>query len=580
MAFLDDITLDSRAVKLCLTPINWAGRPKITLGFDTEIEEGLSGIEARASRHHAIRVTEVVYTYRLQLADAAEFREALIALGTKLLAVPLWPDHKTAAQYAANRVFAAQHWVNYEPTTGAYSLDTGSGKTRSVGLFVGRLQGVPRIVANASDLDGTLILRVREDSPYASRVGINSSAMASWSLLPNWQGPPSEFYNSSLKTRSLGAGREQATEHDDGPTKIGQRARFTLTDRVRIRRLLTFFEARRGSWQPFTLPRWFRPDESPEESSFLQVRFGQDEIDLEWANTDSVDTTISFVQDLVLEEGEPAQNRPSRAHLYKLWWDGSENSFTWTDWEDDLDLGEVTYTPQKIEHKAPTENLKPGTSEWEILLRDFDGNPLRAFTLMALERRLHVEIRECDPTDVDDTATLRFKGEVETAPSRGKVYTAKASLLGNRLRRLVPNYYYQRTCNHVLGDELCGVDLETEKVTGEVDVINGVLVDVDAGGAKADDWFALGFAVFGTGDDVELRFVIRSEAIVGGTRLTLHRPLRNIVVTDAVEVYPGGDGQFAGCCAKYDNQTEFGGFPHIPAFFESADSGFKTKVGK
>jgi len=580
MAFFNDITLDGRSAKLCLTPIDWATRPQTTLGFDTEIDAGLSGIESRSSTHHAIRVTEVVYRYRLQLAVAAEFRDELIALGSKLIVVPLWPDHKTAADYATNRVFAPQHWVNYEPATGAYTLDSGTSKTRSVGLFAGRIEGTPRIVANASDLDGTITLRIREDSPYATRVGIHASAMASWSLVPNWQGPPSEFYESTMTARQIGAGRERAVERDDGPTKIGQQARFTLNDRVRIRRLLTFFEAKRGSWSPFTIPRWFRPDEDPGDETFLQVRFAQDEITLEWANTDSIDTRIAFAQDLVLADGQPAQHRPSIAHLYKLWWDGATTAFLWTDWESDLANGDDTYTPQKVEHKAPTENLKPGTSEWEILLRDFVGNPLRAFTLMALERRLHIEIRECDPTAVADSVRMRFKGEVETAPSRGKVYTAKASLLGNSLRRLVPNFYYQRNCNNELGDDLCGVDLDAQSETGEVDAIDGVLVDVDVGGSEAADWWALGYAEFGTGDDIELRFIMRSAPITDGTRLTIHRPLRAIEVADSVEIFPGCDGQYASGCSKYSNQDNFGGFPHIPAFFESADSGFKTKVGK
>ncbi len=580
MAFFDDITLDGRAVKLCLTPIDWSARPKTTLGFDTEIEEGLSGIESRASRHHAIRVTDVAYRYRLEREKAGEFRDELIALGSVLIAVPLWMDHKAAGEYDANRVFAPHHWVNYEPETGAYSLDVGSGKSRSVGLFVGRVEGTPRIVANASDWDGTTTLRIREDSPYAARVGINTSEMAAWSLLPNWQGPPAEFYESSLTTSQIGAGRERAINHDDGVTRIGQQARFTLNDRVRIRRLLTFFEAKRGSWSPFTIPRWFRPDENPGDETFLQVRFTQDEITLEWPNTDGIDTQISFVQDLVLDGGEPAQHRPSIAHLYKLWWDGSANSFTWTDWEADLVNGDDTYPPQKIAHKAPTENLKPGTSEWEVLLHDFDGNPLRAFALMELERRLHLEIRECDPTNVTNTAALRFKGEVETSKLRGKTHRAKASLLGNRLRRLVPNYYYQRNCNAVLGDDLCGIDLEALKVTGAVDVINDTVIDVDVGSTKAADWFALGYAEFNSGDDVELRFVVRSEPIAGGTRLTIHKPLRNVAVADAVMVYPGCDGQYASGCAKHNNQENFEGFPRIPAFFESADTGFKTKVGK
>lgn len=578
MGFFSDITLDGRAAKLCLLPIDWRTPPKTTLGVEVDGDEGLSGVESRAAKHHHLRLTSVEYSYRLKGAAAEEFLAEILDLGNALLALPLWPDHKAAAGYEANRVFAAQHWVNYDPATGAYSLDAGSGRARSVGIFAGRLRDQPRITAR-QDTEGTVTIRVREDSPWESRVAVNTSAMPTWALKPDWRGAPEDFSKTQLKGQQIGAGREQTLTQDHGATKRGQKALFTLTDRVRIRRLLTFFQAQRGSWGTFTIPAWFRPNHAPGVDTMLTVHFGQDEVELTWLTTDAIKTELSFWQDLQLIDGQPSQARPSIAHLYKFWWESSATVMTWTDWESPLVHGGATYAPAKIEHNAPVENLRPGTSEWEIMLRDFDGNPLRAFTLLALERRLHVEIRECDPENAGG-AVLRFAGEVATAPSRGGIYTAKAVLLGGRLKRQIPNYYVQTPCNHVFGDDLCGVDVDALAVTGAVTAVAGNVVDVDAGDGAAADDFAYGYVEFGTGEALELRYVIRSEPITGGQRLTLHRPLRALGVGADVRLLPGCDGQFEGGCARHDNQDAFGGEPWLPTYIESVDSGYQIKTGK
>lgn len=328
------------------------------------------------------------------------------------------------------------------------------------------------------------------------------------------------------------------------------------------------------------MPRWFRPGSGTGVTPYLTMKFAQDDIELEWITTDAISCDLLFEEVLELDPGEPAQALASIAHLYKLWWDGSATVYSWTDWEDTLTHDSIAYAPTKIEHRAPTENLRPGTSEWEVMVHDFTGNPLRAFTLLQLERRLHIEIRECDPTNVAATAILRFKGEVNNAPCRGRLYTASCTLLGGALARLVPNFYQQRSCNHVLGDALCGIDLDLHKVTTTVSAINGTEIDLASGGAEDADWFAGGYIEVGAGDDLELRFVLRSESLGAGVRLTINRPLRINIVSAAVNLFPGCDGEYDGGCAAFANQDEFGGFPHMPQFFESVDSGFKAQTGK
>lgn len=578
--FFQSVTIDERDCVLVVPGIDWSVRPKISRVFSTIDEDGRSGVEARASEFYNGRLA-LSYHYTLETAEAEEFRDTLLQLGTDLLAMPIELDRLPAADYTADlRIFAPQHYVNYDAADGSYQIDGSGGHPETAGLVLCRLVDVPRRKL-LSDTAMRVTLSLEEDAPWDARVGINSLTMNAWDLLPDWAMPVEELSKWQLQRHRLGGGRESALKGEDAPMKVGQQAGFTLEDRNAIRRVLTFWEAKRGAAVAFTAPLFLRPtwDGSPGEEPVIQARFGQDRLELDCSNQDQARIKLVFWEELLLTEGQPSQLRPSRGYAVKLWWAGSATVHAWTDWESPITIDSQAYTTRSLEVRPPVENLRPGTSEWEFMVGDFVGCPLRAYPLMRVERKLNIEIREFDPSDADGTARVRFAGTVRKAPRRDRVFHVQTVLFGGRLTALAPDSYCRTTCNNVVYDDLCALDPDTHKVVGTLDAINAAVIDVSGGASEADDYFAEGWVEVGTGDTQELRYVVRSETIAGGQRLTLNRPLSQNVLTAATALYPGCDGQYSGGCAKLSNQDNFYGAPWKPAYIEAIGTG-ATKIGK
>ena len=556
MAYFHDITLDGRRCILVLPDIDWRRRPRIIHSFSTSTAEAKTGIEGTAAQHDSMRVA-LDYHFTFEPADGLAFDELLDALNS-----------------------GDQDWRLLLPDPGDYSIDAGAGHSHSVGLVMCSLIDPPTISAeDYSEID----LKAEEDAPYAARIAINTLTQEAWDFEPDWSVRlPADSRKWQRKRDAIGLGRELSLSGEDAPLKKGQSAGFTFTSREEIRQVLTFFSAKAGGATPFSVARWYRPVVGDGPAPSFQARFSSDILTLEFISGACAKTELTFIEQLVLTEGEPDQQRPKLAALYTVWWEGSSTINRWTDWEAPIVVTDVgTYATNKIEHKAPTENLEPGTSEWEVMVRDFEGNPFRAFTLIALERRLRIQIHERNPDDADATRIMRFDGEVATAPSVDKVYTAKCVLLGGRLNRYAPNFYNQPACNYTIYGPGCDVPKADFKETGTVADIDSTTIDIAcADDSSEDDYYANGFASFGTGDDAELRYILHSEAITGGQRLTIHRPLRAIEVGDDVEFYPGCDGQFFTGCAKFDNQGNHGGAPWQPAYIAQVASGFSLKTGK
>jgi hypothetical protein len=577
MAFLPAVTIDGRACWLLLWAADWRVRPKVAHQFATLDAEAGTGIEANASEHHAVRLTQ---TIQLTLGETAamDLLTRLQALAGERFAVPIARDTLPAAEYAARRLYLAGHTVNFNEVTAAYQVDGDGGHPTTAGLLIGRLANEPEIVAR-TDLHATLELVVEDDSPWASRVQINTLAAPTWTWVPEWNTEPRVSFHTQQERRRLGQGRESAYLRPEAPRKRVDRATFLLDGRDDMRRLLTFWSDKRGPLQPFSVPAWFHPGYDEGAEPVLNVRFADETLVLDFLTDEHARFRAGFRQQLQLAEGQPSQARPSRAALISVWWEGSAMVNRWSDWESPLVHDGNTYQPAIVEVQRSNETLRPGETEWDLLVADYAGNPLRAFALLAIERRLMIEIRECDPTNAA-AAVLVFTGQIKKAPRTGQIYAAKCALFGGVLRHLVPNYFCQTSCNHTLYDDLCGVSEAANKVTGAVAAVNGTQVDVSGAAAAAADWFASGFAVFGVGDDIELRFILRSAPHGGGQRLTLHRPLFALGVGAAVDYYPGCDGQFEGGCVKFANQDNYGGFPYKPDYIESVNTGFKAKTGK
>lgn len=586
MSFFTTVSLSGRSCILVLPHANWGTPPRISHAFDTEDVEADTGVMGRAPNRLVMRISQIQYQLQfLNRAKAQEFLDTIDGLTDQKLLLPLWPDLLPAADYtSANRIYTAQNWVNYNPATGAYAINLDAGHSHTVGLVMAVLSDSPKL-ASITDGFARVTLRAEEDSPMGARVEINTSALADWTFEAEYSAPPETHWKSQLARKAIGRGREKSTSGEESVNKRGQRAGFKFNGRQKIRQALTFWADKFGSLKSFEVPLYFRPswDGTPETKPTMLARFESDVFTLEYVTTNYAKTELTFIRELELVEGQPPQERPPLANLYCFYWTGSTALMTFTDWETPITVLGRTYDASKaIEHRAPTENLRPGTSEWEILVRDFVGNPLRAFTLLALERKLNLEIHECDPTNAAASVRARFIGEILSAPNTGKVYNAKAVLLGGKLKFHIPDFYCQRTCNFSLYSEApeCGVNQATYQKTGTLAAASAAVVDVSTTAAQTAEYFAEGYAEFGTGDATEIRYILHSVPISGGQRLTLHRPLRAIAAGAAVVFYPGCDNQFEGGCAKFGNQDNFGGAPHQPAFMDSVSSGFKMKAGK
>ena len=129
--------------------------------------------------------------------------------------------------------------------------------------------------------------------------------------------------------------------------------------------------------------------------------------------------------------------------------------------------------------------------------------------------------------------------------------------------------YFRRSCDAELGDGRCRFDLEQAGFAGEgtvtaVEAAHAVMVEgldtFEAG------WFAHGFLTWTSGEATGRRErVIAHEERGEGVRLTLWgEGRRAIAAGDAFTIVAGCDKRFETCKAKFANQLNFRGFPHLP----------------
>jgi uncharacterized phage protein (TIGR02218 family) len=128
--------------------------------------------------------------------------------------------------------------------------------------------------------------------------------------------------------------------------------------------------------------------------------------------------------------------------------------------------------------------------------------------------------------------------------------------------------YFQAGCAADFGDAKCGVDTTSPAVrfTSVVSTTDGRMTFTVSAGAYASGWFTNGAAVFTTGANTGQRHAIKSHVNeASGSVLSLWTPMGGaIVVGDHVALIAGCDKRLATCAAKFNNQINFRGFPHIP----------------
>jgi uncharacterized phage protein (TIGR02218 family) len=178
-----------------------------------------------------------------------------------------------------------------------------------------------------------------------------------------------------------------------------------------------------------------------------------------------------------------------------------------------------------------------------------------------------VEVFRVNWQDVAQRVLLRTGsiGEIR----RGRVsFVAEVRSLAHVLNQQVGRSY-QGTCDAVLGDGRCRVDLSNPAFRGAglvASVARGRVFTTTALGAFASAWFAGGVVEWTTGQNAGRRAeVMRHDLDSGIAILTLlAEPVRAIAAGDSFVVTAGCDKRIETCASKFGNVINFRGFPDIP----------------
>lgn len=316
------------------------------------------------------------------------------------------------------------------------------------------------------------------------------------------------------------------------------------------------------------------------------VRFEKPRLEFEWVNASVATLQVAYVEvppEYTIPADETANVTigalPVRAYLYEfLQTIGGTTVLTKSTSHEYLLISSGSWVTRKIDHGPIRQSLNIDRDEVEIRSEIIAGDPLLALTTGRAESPVRVVIRQCDVSGISvSNVSVVFTGEITSCSVRGSRITAKAVSAGTVFDRLYPRFRMQVGCNHALFSTGCGLTKSDWKFTGTIASpltpgypfainltsltrVTGTMPTITAG------WFGGGWVEFGTGSSMVTRAILTNTAASGGAlQLSLARdPYPFPSVGGTVALYPGCDGAFATCSAKFVNQLNFGGHPFMP----------------
>lgn len=156
------------------------------------------------------------------------------------------------------------------------------------------------------------------------------------------------------------------------------------------------------------------------------------------------------------------------------------------------------------------------------------------------------------------------EGNIGEVARKETAFSAEFRSLVHRLNQK-GGRVYQRSCDAVLGDERCGVDLTSATFKGTGDLASGSSgrnLIVTGIGSFASGFFTYGILAFTSGLNNGLRFEVKSHV---GTAVRLWDiPPFAVAIGDDFTITAGCAKDSSTCKAKFNNLANFRGFPHIP----------------
>lgn len=272
---------------------------------------------------------------------------------------------------------------------------------------------------------------------------------------------------------------------------------------------------------------------------------------------------------------------PRTAYLFTFSVDriGATEVHRLTSYESDVTIGGNTWTSARVEHGEIRQTLRLDRDELSVSIR-WDSW-LEVLLPGRTDGVVRLTITRCQVTaGVGSSSAAIFTGDVSGFTTSGPFVELRFRGASGLFERVVPRRLMQRGCNWVVYSAPCGLDVADWTFSGTVALASGssVIVDSITGpGALPtafgfSNWFAAGYLVRADGSH---HYVLTSSAISGGqiSLALLVEPSTPFAVGEVLSIIPGCDGTAGTCKAyasptntrgKFDNFSNFGGFPYIP----------------
>ena len=269
------------------------------------------------------------------------------------------------------------------------------------------------------------------------------------------------------------------------------------------------------------------------------------------------DTYASSVED----------NRPVEVYVFTQ----ASDEFRYTDQPADVVLSGLTYSAEAISRGRLEETRDSAvTNQVEITVPSSNSFVTR-FKQYTPASRATVSIRRYQRSDAAVEVVTVFEGLVASVrfTEEGRVAVAKCIPVIEAESRPIPRQSYQNSCNHVLGDSLCKVDLTDARwrLSAPVTAFDSDTNTATVTGASSfgADWWVGGVMEVGGGADHRL---ILSQT---GDDVKLLLPFPETIVGSTVVLLAGCDHSITTCDTKFNtpadtlsNVINYGGFAFVP----------------
>lgn len=257
-----------------------------------------------------------------------------------------------------------------------------------------------------------------------------------------------------------------------------------------------------------------------------------------------------------IESGSPVE-------LYDFGYLSSEWNYTSGDSEFYDAVSDKTYTPISVARGNLEFSSDFSRGSLDISMQ-YDVPFLDLFRTAAPSGVVSLTVRKVHRLDGAAEIITVWKGRVLNVNWVGSeaqltCQPIRASLLRFGLRR-----QFQFNCPHVLYGDACSVDKTLFQLTGNVTAVSGSSISVVGASTFIENYFAGGYVEYTNSALItpERRMIVSNPG--GSNVIMLSSPPLNLTIGTSAVVYPGCDHSLGTCAGKFDNQLNFGGFPHTP----------------